>query len=260
MSQQQHNSEDHEHEASRAPADDARPHLGRQLLTNAYIILVILSAIGATAGSLISTSVASKPVEQWSWPLFAVLLTASIGLDRTRTNLFGASRVSLSFVALYATGLLQRRRATGKKSPPDRAPILEATWRAVLDQLGDASELVIGGKSMGGRVASMIADDVAARGLVCLGYPFHPLGKPQQTRTSHLESIRTPTLILQGDRDPMGNRADVATYVLSSAIELQWLEDGEHSFVPRKRSGRTESQNLSDAATAVLTFLTQLPR
>jgi diguanylate cyclase (GGDEF)-like protein len=113
LSQEQQNVEEHEHEATRAPADDARPHFGRQLVTNAYIILVILSAIGATAGSLTSASVASKPLEQWSWPLFAVLLTASVLLDRTRTNLFGASRVSLSFVALYATGLLLGPGAAG---------------------------------------------------------------------------------------------------------------------------------------------------
>ena len=186
---------------------------------------------------------------------------AGLPMDAPFMTLFATTLSAAGMrVVRFEFPYMQRRRATGKKSPPDRAPILEATWRAVLDQLGDPSELVIGGKSMGGRVASMIADDVGARGLVCLGYPCHPLGKPQQTRVSHLKSIRTPTLILQGDRDPMGNRADVATYALSSAIELQWIEDGEHSFIPRKRSGRTEAQNLSDAATAMLTFLTQLPR
>lgn len=153
---------------------------------------------------------------------------------------------------------MHQRRTTGKQRPPDRAPVLESTWRAVIDQLGDPSQLVIGGKSMGGRIASMIADDVAARGLVCLGYPFHPAGKPEHPRVAHLESIRTPTLIVQGDRDPMGNQADLAGYTLAPAIQLHWIEDGEHSFIPRKRSGRTEQENLADAIVAARTFITAL--
>lgn len=150
---------------------------------------------------------------------------------------------------------MHHRRETGKKRPPDRAPVLEATWRAVIDRLGDAANLVIGGKSMGGRVASMIADDLGARGLVCLGYPFHAARKPDQPRVAHLEAIRTPTLIVQGERDPMGDRGDVKGYQLSKAIELTWIEDGEHSFIPRKRSGRTLEDNLSQAVSAVRTFV-----
>ncbi len=153
---------------------------------------------------------------------------------------------------------MRQRRETGKKRPPDRAALLEATWRAVIDDLGDASALVIGGKSMGGRIASMIADDVGARGLVCLGYPFHALGKPQQPRVAHLESIRTPTLIAQGERDPMGDRTDLSGYTLAPTIRVQWIEDGEHSFIPRKRSGRTAEENLSQAVAALREFVADL--
>lgn len=168
---------------------------------------------------------------------------------------------------LSATGLqvvrfefpyMQRRRKTGKKSPPDRPATLETTWRAVINELGDPSTILIGGKSMGGRVASMIADDVQARGLVCLGYPFHAIRKHEHPRVAHLESMRTRALIVQGERDPMGNRADVATYSLSPAIELRWIDDGEHSFIPRKRSGRTEAENLLEAVEAVRLFETAL--
>ena len=68
---------------------------------------------------------------------------------------------------------------------------------------------------MGGRIASLIADEAEVAGLVCLGYPFHPTGKPEQLRTEHLKSIKTPTLIVQGERDPFGNRQEVAGYKLS---------------------------------------------
>ena len=100
---------------------------------------------------------------------------------------------------------------------------------------------MIGGKSMGGRIASLVADEAAVAGLVCLGYPFHPVGKPTQLRTQHLEFIKTPTLILQGQRDPFGGPAEVAGYHLPSTIRLHWLVDGDHSFKPRKSSGTTEA-------------------
>jgi len=73
------------------------------------------------------------------------------------------------------------------------------------------------------------------RGLLCLGYPFHPPGKPDQLRTAHLESLRTPTLICQGTRDPFGSREEVVSYTLSDRIDLLWLEDGDHDLKPRKK-------------------------
>jgi len=150
---------------------------------------------------------------------------------------------------------MRRRRTGGKSGAPDRPAILEATWREVIAQVGDPEQLVIGGRSMGGRIASMIADEAAVRGLVCLGYPFHPLGKPERTRTSHLAELRTPALIVQGERDAMGNRDDVAGYELSPSIQLVWLADGDHSFVPRKRSGVTEEENVGAAVAAVAEFM-----
>jgi hypothetical protein len=150
---------------------------------------------------------------------------------------------------------MRRRRVSAKSGAPDRAPILEATWREVLDRVGGADRLVIGGRSMGGRIASIIADAAGVRGLVCLGYPFHPLGKPERTRTEHLVELRTPTLVVQGERDAMGNRDDVAGYTLAPAIEVVWLPDGDHSFVPRKRSGISEAENVAAAIAAVVGFI-----
>ncbi|MBW2212344.1 MAG: dienelactone hydrolase family protein, partial [Deltaproteobacteria bacterium] len=116
----------------------------------------------------------------------------------------------------------------------------------------------IGGKSMGGRIASMIADEVGAAGVVCLGYPFHPPGKPERLRTAHLETLKTPTLIVQGTRDRLGADEEVATYSLSPSIDLTWMEDGDHSFKPRKKSGRTRDQNLKAAASVVVEFIRRL--
>ena len=141
----------------------------------------------------------------------------------------------------------------GARRPPDRQPVLLATWRSVVDELG-ADGLVIGGKSMGGRMASLVADECGVAGLVCLGYPFHPAARPEKTRTRHLADLRTPTLILQGERDRLGNRDDVAGYRLSPAINVNWIPDGDHDLVPRKRSGRTAEENWALAVESIAEF------
>jgi predicted alpha/beta-hydrolase family hydrolase len=150
---------------------------------------------------------------------------------------------------------MQRRRETGKGGAPDPPRVLMQSFSDAIDEAGGSSELVIGGKSMGGRIASMVADDAKVRGVVCLGYPFHPPGKLEKTRTSHLEILRTPTLILQGTRDSFGSHEDVRGYKLSPAIRIEWLEDGDHSFKPRVRSGRTEADNVRAAIALAAEFI-----
>lgn len=150
------------------------------------------------------------------------------------------------------------RRTEGKRGAPDREPVLLEAWRAVVAQLGGGSKLVIGGKSMGGRIASMIADEVGAAGLICLGYPFHPPGDANRLRTKHLEKLRTPALILQGTRDSFGRPEEVVKYKLSPKIRIAWIEDGDHSFKPRKASGRTEADNMSEAISQMSAFLASL--
>lgn len=150
---------------------------------------------------------------------------------------------------------MQRRRRTGRRRPPDSGEVLAGAWREVVERVGGGAGMVIGGKSLGGRIASMIADDIGARGLVCLGYPFHPSGKPDVLRVAHLRELLTPTLIVQGTRDALGRRDEVESYDLSPRIGLTWLEDGDHSFKPRVRSGRTERQNMDQAIEAVAGFV-----
>jgi len=147
-----------------------------------------------------------------------------------------------------------RRREDGTRRPPDRQPVLLETWRAVIEALGPDG-LVIGGKSMGGRMASLVADECGVAGLVCLGYPFHPPAKPEKLRTEHLAGLFTPTLIVQGDRDRFGTPGEVASYRLSEKIRVHWMPDGDHDLVPRKKSGRTAEENWAEAVDVILGFI-----
>ncbi len=161
-------------------------------------------------------------------------------------------------VARFEFPYMRARRQGCPRRAPDPGTVLKRSWLAAIAQLGGAEGLVIGGKSLGGRIASMVADEAGVRGLVCLGYPFHPPGKPEQLRTGHLETLRTPALIVQGTRDALGSREDLAGYRLSASIRIAWIEEGDHSFKPRKSSGRTEAQNLSEAIARVREFLSSL--
>ena len=163
-------------------------------------------------------------------------------------------------VARFEFAYMAARRS-GQRKPPPRAESVQPEYVAAIDALGAKGKLIIGGKSMGGRVASMIADAERAKrriaGLLCLGYPFHPpekppLGREGQLRTAHLAGLQTPTLIVQGTRDPSGTPDEVAGYKLSPAIELLWLEDGDHDLKPRKKtSGFSAADHLKTLADRV---------
>ncbi|MEM7403654.1 MAG: alpha/beta family hydrolase [Pseudomonadota bacterium] len=155
---------------------------------------------------------------------------------------------------------MHKARIDGRRRPPDREPVLLETWREVVGQVaGQTPRLAFGGRSMGGRMASMLADALpAVDALVCFGYPFHPPGKPERLRTDHLETLETPALICQGERDTFGNAAEVATYTLAGSIRLHWLPDGDHELKPRKRSGYTAEDNWLSAIDATSGFLASL--
>jgi predicted alpha/beta-hydrolase family hydrolase len=180
------------------------------------------------------------------------------GMDSSFMSFFAKELAGRGFqVARFEFPYMAVYRKTGEKRPPDRQDVLTATWKRAVEIL-EAKGLVIGGKSMGGRIASLIADEARVSGLICLGYPFHPVGKPTQLRVEHLRTIKTPTLIVQGERDPFGNREEVRGYKLSSSIRLQWMPDGDHSFKPRKASGRTEQQNWLSALDEIEAFVKEL--
>lgn len=165
-------------------------------------------------------------------------------------------------VARFEFGYMAARRE-GNRRPPPKAEKVMPEYVAAIDALKADGKLIIGGKSMGGRVASMIADEMQAAGkisgLVCLGYPFHPMGKPDQLRTAHLANMTCPALIVQGTRDIMGTRDEVAGYTLSPAIDMLWLEDGDHDLKPRKSvSGHTTAEHMLTMAAAVNAFAQRL--
>ena len=154
--------------------------------------------------------------------------------------------------------MAQRRSGGGKRPPNPQAQLLDA-WRAVYQQVRQqvTGPVAIGGKSMGGRMASLLADELGADGLICLGYPFYAAGKSEKPRVAHLAQLKTPSLIVQGERDALGNRPTVEGYSLSAAIELLWLTAADHDLKPLKSSGFTHAQHLAQAADAIAAWLLQ---
>ncbi|GHA59572.1 alpha/beta hydrolase [Photobacterium aphoticum] len=165
-----------------------------------------------------------------------------------------------------------KRREDGKKRPPDRQPKLLLDFQRHIQAFAQeaaqtGTALVIGGKSMGGRMASLMVSPEAeaapevencqalVAGVACLGFPFHPPGKPENFRGDHLKSTTLPTLILQGERDTFGTREEMAQWPLSDTVNTFFLPDGDHSFKPRKASGHTEAGNIALAVNALADFI-----
>jgi len=147
---------------------------------------------------------------------------------------------------------MAERAETGKKRPPDRMPRLLEHFEQCIEQLpDDGVPLWLAGKSMGGRVASMLVAEGRADECWAFGYPFHPRGKPDNLRTEHLLSPAGTIHVFQGERDPMGNQQEVGGYSLGTHVHLHWLADGDHDLKPRQRSGFTQAGHL-DAVIEVL--------
>jgi uncharacterized protein len=167
----------------------------------------------------------------------------------------GAGQMS-PFMVRAAQALAARRLTTAtfdfpyitaKRKVPDRAPVLEAAWREAIEAARSSFEplpLVIGGKSMGGRIASHVAaqgDIGAIAGVVFLGYPLHPPGKPEQRRDAHLPSIKEPMLFVQGTRDAFGTAEEIAALLPAlQRATLHEIRGGDHSF---KVPGGKEKQD-----------------
>jgi predicted alpha/beta-hydrolase family hydrolase len=147
---------------------------------------------------------------------------------------------------------------------PDRAEALEACYRAAIESARThasfaGNALFAGGKSMGGRIASHLAasDSTAMRGLVLLGYPLHPPGKPHQLRVAHLAQIRVPMLFVQGARDPFGTPDELRPHIegLAAPVTLHGVENGDHSLAPPKRGPRSSDEVYSELQDTVATWI-----
>ncbi len=158
-----------------------------------------------------------------------------------------------------------------RRRSPDRAPLLEETWRAVLEgvatSISPKGMLVVGGKSMGGRIASQVLASPPetpawsrVKGLVLLGYPLHPPGKPDVPRTAHLPRIRVPILLVQGTRDAFGTRAEVTPVfdALPAEVTYDFIEGGDHSFAVPKSAGMTERDILSGVTSRAADWIKRL--
>ena len=182
-------------------------------------------------------------------PIAQLMLAHGAGapMDSPFMNLLAAALAARGVRVLrFEFPYMAERRRTGGKRPPNPMSVLEQAFRLQAAQL--QGPFFVGGKSMGGRVASMIYEQtVEAVGLVCLGYPFHPIGKPDRLRVEHLQDIGKPVLVIQGERDGLGNREQVAGYRLPDHFQFEWLCDGDHSFKPRKASGYTLEQHQQQA-------------
>jgi len=170
-------------------------------------------------------------------------------------------------VARFNFDYMQQRIDTGSRRPPERAPKLITQFALRLSQF--EQPLVIGGKSMGGRMASLLSAEMThqelsadviplnsdIKGIACLGFPFHPANKPESLRTAHFQHIPVPIFIAQGERDKLGSKLDIASYSLKKDIDWLWLEDGDHDLKPRVKSGFTHQAHLDKTIKTMALFI-----
>jgi uncharacterized protein len=130
-----------------------------------------------------------------------------------------------------------------KRRVPDQAPVLERCFRRVIEfaetSAGVPETLFVGGKSMGGRIAThLAAQGDQLTGVFALGYPLHPPGKPQQLRSTHLPAITVPVLIVQGERDTFGTPSELTPVIATMRVPvtLEVVQGGDHSLATRGRS------------------------
>jgi predicted alpha/beta-hydrolase family hydrolase len=144
-----------------------------------------------------------------------------------------------------------------KRRSPDRTPVLEATWRAAIEAVRDDNRLVVGGRSMGGRIASQIvAQSGGVDAIALFAYPLHPPGKPEQRRDSHLPDLRMPVLFCSGTNDAFGSPEELreAAALVSNAT-MHLLEGADHGFSVRRASGRTRDEVWREAVEAMWEWL-----
>ena len=201
-------------------------------------------------------------------PLFVFAHGAGASMDSDFMELVAKGLAAQGIrVARFNFPYMQQRVNTGSRRPPERAPKLIIQFKALLENID--TPCVIGGKSMGGRMASLLAAELSGedliaidlrkrdqiKGVACLGFPFHPTGKLDKLRIDHFPDVDFPQLIIQGTRDTLGSKEDVKNYNLPRRIEWLWLEDGDHNLKPRVKSGFTHSAHLQKSINELAAFI-----
>lgn len=149
---------------------------------------------------------------------------------------------------------MAERRVSGKRRPPPPFAGIVTYFADNASQWAQDLPLFVGGKSMGGRAAaSLVVPSV--RGAVAWGYPLHPAGKPERLRLAPLQARASDLLIVQGDRDALGNRETFERQSLDAKVSVTWLTDGDHDLKPRKKSGSTHAEHLASAVDAAAEFI-----
>lgn len=173
---------------------------------------------------------------------------------QTMAELLNAQKIN---VLRFNFGYMDKRIKDNKRYPPERMPTLLNCFKTVLSNLETSLPLFLAGKSMGGRVAATLVENKIAKvkGVVCLGYPFHPQKKPENLRLTPLQNTTTPILIVQGERDALGNKQEIEQYRLSSLCQVAFLADGDHDLKPRVKSGFTHQQHMQSAVQLITEYI-----
>ncbi|MDO6426812.1 hypothetical protein Q4489_07295 [Thalassotalea sp. 1_MG-2023] len=199
-------------------------------------------------------------------PIAHFLFAHGAGADMNSTfmeNMTTALNKRNISVTRFNFHYMDKRLSDGKKYPPDRMPKLLERFAEAISTLHITAPLFLLGKSMGSRVAATLTNELIEnpkgnpeiRGVICLGYPFHPINKIEQLRLEPLINNHYSILILQGDRDKLGNKEEVLSYELPENITTIFLPDGDHDLKPRVKSGYTHEQNLQSAVDHIERFV-----
>lgn len=218
-----------------------------------------------------NTTTPNTLINQTSNPIARVLFAhgAGAGMDHPFMSKVAEGLANHGIeVVRFNFPYMIKRQEDGKKRPPDRQPKLLNAFAEQVSTLTDDLPLFIAGKSMGGRMSTLLMagqlvepvegfQPEKIHGLMCLGYPFHAPAKKEQWRADHFAEVPCPCVIIQGERDTFGTKEEMAAHDFPVNFQQVFLVDGDHSFKPRKSSGVTEEENIDGAIEAMAEFIRQ---